>query len=561
MERTDSYVDRRGFLRGAAAGAVLLYSGSHRFSRAASVLLHSDSAPWIEATIPQLQALMASGALTARDLTLGYLQRIDGLNPLLHAVIETNPNAVAIAARLDNDRRTGVLRGPLHGIPIIVKDNIATLDNMQTTAGSLALLNSQVPADAPLVSKLRAAGAIILGKANLSEWANFRGFAPFNGWSARGGFTRDPYVLDFDPCGSSSGSAAAAAANLCSAAVGTETDGSVVCPSGNNLVVGLKPTLGLIPQDGIIPIGHSQDTAGPIARTVTDVAILLGVMQSPFGPVVGHSVPSDYTPFLQRGALQGARIGVDQRYFTENFGGEPDLVAVVNSVAIPALQSLGATVIPTDTGDPGLYFDAEFTVLLFEFKVQVAQYLAALGHTNMRTLADLIAFDIAHCTQEMTYFGQEVFELAESTSGDLTDPAYTAARQLCLQLTRAQGIDKALAQDNLDAIIAPSYSFASSPAAVAGYPNISIPVGQTPDGKPVGIWMYSTFLHEPKLLALAYDFEQGVKPRHTPQFLSSVPPLPPDAGICATLPKTSQSQAGLPHLRRHLGTNKPIPGR
>lgn len=561
MERTSSNLDRRTFLRSAAAGAALLYTGSRQPGWAASVSLPSDNAPWIEATIPQLQSMMASGALTSKDLTLGYIQRIKGLNPLLFAVIETNPNAVAIAAQRDNERRAGHLRGPLHGIPILVKDNIATDDNMQTTAGSLALLNSQVPSDATLVSNLRNAGAIILGKANLSEWANFRGNAPFNGWSARGGFTRDPYVLDFDPCGSSSGSAASAAANLCAAAVGTETDGSVVCPSGNNLVVGLKPTVGLVAQDGIIPIAHSQDTAGPIARTVTDVAILLGVMQSPFGPVAGHSVPPDYTPFLQRGALNGARIGVDQRYFTPDFGGEPDLVAVVNSVAIPALASLGATVVPTDTGDPGLYFDAEFTVLLFEFKVQVAQYMAALGHTDMRTLADLIAFDIAHCPQEMKYFGQEVFEAAEATSGDLTDPAYIAARQLCLQLTRAQGIDMALANDNLDAIIAPSYSFASSPAAVAGYPNISVPVGQTPDGKPVGIWMYSTFLHEPRLLALAYDFEQGVKPRRTPQFLSAVPPLPPDAGICATLPKTSQSQAGLPHLRRHLGTNKPIPGR
>ncbi|MCU1309299.1 MAG: Amidase [Candidatus Angelobacter sp.] len=568
MEHTSlnsSRIDRRTFLcLSATAGAGLLYGGWPQLTWAApqaQISLPSDNAPWIEATIPELQAMMSSGALTSRELTLGYLQRISSLNPLLHAVIQTNPNAVAIAAQLDNERRAGRIRGPLHGVPILVKDNIATNDNMQTTAGSLALLNSQVPSDAPLVSKLRSAGAVILGKANLSEWANFRGFAPFNGWSARGGFTRDPYVLDFDPCGSSSGSAVAAAENLCAAAIGTETDGSVVCPSGNNLIVGLKPTVGLVPQDGIIPIAHSQDTAGPMARTVTDVAILLGVIQSPFGPVAGHSVPSDYTGFLQRGALNGARIGVDQRYFTADFGGEADLVAVVNNVAIPALSSLGATVVPTDTGDSNLYFDAEFTVLLFEFKVQVAQYLAALGHTTMRSLADLIAFDIAHCPQEMKYFGQEIFDMAEATSGDLSDPTYTAARQLCLQLSRAQGIDMALAKDNLDAIIVPSYSFASSPAAVAGYPDISVPIGVTLEGKPVGIWMYSTFLHEPQLLAFAFDLEQKLKPRQTPQFLSSVPPLPPDAGICATLPKTSQSKAGLPHLRRHLGTNKSIPGR
>jgi amidase len=558
-------MDRRSFLRfGAAAGAGLLYSGWPRLSQAApqpQISLPSDNASWIERSIPQLQAMMSSGALTSRELTIGCLQRVDGLNPLLHAVIETNPNAIAIAAQLDNERRKGRLRGTLHGIPILVKDSIATGDNMQTTAGSLALLNSQVPGDALLVKNLRAAGAVILGKANLSEWANFRGFAPFNGWSARGGFTRNPYKLDFDPCGSSSGSAAAAAANLCAAAVGVETDGSIVCPAGNNLVVGLKPTLGLVPQDGIIPIAHSQDTAGPMARSVTDVAILLGVLQSPFGPVADHSVPSDYTIFLQRGALKGARIGIDQRYFTPDFGGEPDLVAVVNNIAIPALMSLGATVIPTDTGDPLKYFDAEGVVLLTEFKTQIAQYLAALGHTDIRTLADLIAFDIAHCPQEMKYFGQELFEFAETFSGNLNGLTYLPARQLCLQLTRAEGIDKALAQDNLDAIIAPSYSFATSPAAVAGYPDIAVPVGLTPDGKPAGIWMYSTFLDEPTLFGFAYDLEQELKPRRTPQFLSSVPPLPPDAGICDTLPKTSQSQAGLPHLRRHLGTNKPIPGR
>jgi amidase len=559
------YMDRRNFLRlGAAAGAGLLYSGWPRLSRAIpqpQISLPSENASWIERSIPQLQALMSSGALTSRELTLGYMQRIDGLSPLLHAVIETNPNAVAIAAQLDTERRGGRLRGHLHGVPILVKDSIATDDNMQTTAGSLALLNSRVPGDALLVNKLRAAGAVILGKANLSEWAGFRGFAPFNGWSARGGFSRNPYKLDFDPCGSSSGSAVAAAANLCAAAVGVETDGSIVCPAGNNLVVGLKPTLGLVPQDGIIPIAHSQDTAGPMARSVTDVAILLSALQSPFGPVVGHSVPSNYTLFLQRGALKGARIGIDQRYFTTDFGGEPDLVAVVNNIAIPALTSLGATVTPTDTGNLFNYMDAEITVLLTEFKAQIAQYLAALGHTQIRTLADLIAFDIAHCPQEMKYFGQEIFELSEATSGDLNDPTYLAARQFCLQLTRAEGIDMALAKDNLDAIIAPSYSFATSPAAVAGYPDIAVPVGLTPDGKPVGIWMYSTFLDEPKLLGFAYDLEQELKPRRTPQFLSSVPPLPPDAGICDTLPKTSQNQAGLPHLRRHLGTNKPIPWR
>jgi amidase len=500
---------------------------------------------------------MASGQLTSRDLTLRYLQRIAELNPLLGAVIQTNPEAVATAARRDNERRAGRLRGPLHGIPVLVKDNIATDDAMQTTAGSLALVNSRVPADAPLVRRLRSAGAVILGKANLSEWANFRGFAPFNGWSARGGFTREPYLLSFDPCGSSSGSAAAPAANLCAAAVGTETDGSVVCPSGNNLIAGLKPTLGLISQDGIIPIGHSQDTAGPMARTVTDVAILLGVLQTPFGPVAGHALPSDYTTFLRRGTLNGARIGVDRRYFTPDYGGEDDLIAVVQR-GLDAMAGLGATLVDTDSGDPFAYFDAEFTVLLVEFKAQIAQYLAGLRHTSLRTLADLIEFNIAHCPAEMKYFGQELFEIAESTSGDLTDPDYLAARARCVQLSRAEGIDAALQRDHLDAIVAPSYSFASSPAAVAGYPNLAIPVGLTPEGKPAGIWMYGGFLQEPTLLGLAFDLEHELQPRSAPQYLGAVPPEPPDAGICASLPATPHVFTGKAHLSHHLGTGKPF---
>jgi amidase len=555
-------VTRRTFLdTGMASGAALLAGGLSSLlhaSPSSAATIPGDGAPWLEATIPQLQALMASGQLSSRSLTQGYLARIGALNPVLGAIIETNPNAVAIAAGLDNERRAGRRRGPLHGIPVLVKDNIATADNMQTTAGSLALVNSRVPGDAPIVAKLRAAGAVVLGKANLSEWANFRGFAPFNGWSGRGGFTRDPYLLSFDPCGSSSGSAASAAANLCAAAVGTETDGSVVCPSGNNLVVGLKPTLGLLAQDGIIPIGHSQDTAGPICRTVTDVAILLGVMQTPFGPVAGHTVPASYTQFLKRGALNGARIGVDQRYFTPDYGGEDDLIAVAQE-GMAAMESLGATLIPTDSGDPFLYGDDEFTVLLFEFKVQIAQYLATLQHTSMRTLSDLIAFDISHCPAEMKYFGQELFEIADSTSGDLTDPTYLAARANCVLLSRAEGIDAALLRDNLDALIAPSYSFASSPAAVAGYPNISIPVGLTPEGKPAGIWMYGTFLHEPQLLGFAYDLEQAMQPRRRAPQLLGTPPQYADAGICASLPSKPHVFSGKAHLTRHIGTGKPLP--
>jgi len=547
---------RRAFLGAGVAGAAALAGGRLESLFPVSTAEAADE-PWIEATIPQLQALMAGGQLTSRELTQGYLERIASLNPLLGAVIQTNPNATSIAARLDNERRSGATRGLLHGIPVLVKDNIATDDQMQTTAGSLALVNSKVPADAPIVARLRAAGAVILGKANLSEWANFRGFAPFNGWSARGGFTREPYLLSFDPCGSSSGSAVAPAANLCAAAVGTETDGSVVCPAGNNLVVGLKPTLGLLSQEGIIPIGHSQDTAGPICRTVTDVAALLGAMQTPFGPAAGRSLPSDYRVFLRRGTLRGARIGVDRRYFTPDYGGEPDLVAVAQH-GLEAITDLGATLVDTDTGDPFAYFDAEFTVLLFEFKAQIAQYLSMLGHSRLLTLADLIAFNISHCPAEMRYFGQELFELAESTSGDLTDPDYLAARALCLDLARTHGIDAALQRDQLDAIVAPTYSFASSPAAVAGYPNMSIPIGLTPEGKPAGLWMYSGFLQEPKILGFAYDLEQQVRPRSTPEFLGAVPPAPPDAGICAALPSKPHLFTGKSHLPHHLGTGKPL---
>jgi amidase len=544
-------ITRRVFLgAGAASGAVLL-SGRIGSLFTATISAAADQ-PWIESGVPELQAMMASGALTSRALTLGYLDRIRTLNPLLAAVIETNSQAVGIAAQLDAERRAGFIRGPLHGIPILVKDNIATSDTMQTTAGSLALVNSTVPADAPIVARLRAAGAVILGKANLSEWANFRGFAPFNGWSARGGFTRDPYLLSFDPCGSSSGSAVAAAANLCAAAVGTETDGSVVCPSGNNLVVGIKPSLPLLSQDGIVPIGHSQDTAGPIARTVTDAAILLGVMQTPGIP----GVPSTYTPFLQRGALAGRVIGVDSRYFTEDYGGEPDLVAVAQQ-GIAALSSLGATVIEVDTGDSNAYFDDEFTVLLSEFKVQIAEYLATLRHTQLRTLRDLIDFNIAHCPAEMKYFGQELFELADSTSGDLTDPVYLAARANSAGLARS-GIDTVL--QSVDAIVAPTYSFASTPAAVAGYPNISIPIGLTPEGKPAGLWMYAGLHQEAKLIAFAFDLEQAVQPRRAAQFLGSVPPEPPDAGICEVLPSKPHVFTGKAHLPRHLGTGKPIKG-
>jgi amidase len=545
------YTTRRSFIRTTAVGGAALLTGG-----LASLFKESASAgtdfPFVEASIMQLQAAMAAGQLSARDLVRGYLNRIQQLNPTLHAVIETNPNAIAIAVGLDNERKAGYVRGPLHGIPLLVKDNIATRDNMQTTAGSLALYGSNVPADAPLIQRLRAAGAIILGKSNLGEWANFRGsdnvYPLAVGWSARGGDTKNAYDLSYTSWGSSSGSGAGAAASLCAAAVGTETDGSITGPSAVENIFGLKPTLGLISQDGIVPISHQQDTAGPMARSVTDVAILLGIMQTPFGAVAGQPLPSDYTQFLQHGSLQGKRIGRDVRFFDYSYygsgiPGDEETVAFAEN-ALAVMESLGATIVDTDTGDVFAYTNDEFTASLFEFKAQIAQYLQTLSHTNLRTLADLIAFDNAHCVQELVYYGQEIFEQAEM-EGDLSDPTYTAARNHATTVARA-GIDGAMMGDDLDAIVAPHLTNSTGPA-VAGYPNFSMPVGIRSSGRPAGMLMYSTFLHEPQLLAMAYDLEQALRARQQPQFLGSIIPIP-NAGLC-NQPHQPQGKAHLPHGR------------
>ena len=545
-------ITRRRFIGTAAGGSAALLTGG-----LASLLQSTVSAAgfdFIEATIPQLQAAMASGALTSAGLTMGYINRIQSLNPTLHAVIELNPNAVAIATALDNERRAGNVRGPLHGIPLLVKDNIATKDNMQTTAGSLAIYGSQVPADAPLIQKLRAAGAIILGKANLGEWANFRDdeaetYPLAVGWSARGGSTNNAYDLSYTSWGSSSGSANGAAANLCAAAIGTETDGSITGPSAVENIVGLKPTLGLVSQDGIIPIAHQQDTAGPMARSVTDVAILLGALQSPFGPVLGHQLPHDYTQFLQRGSLQGARIGRDVRFFDYSYYGSgiPGDQTTVEFAehALDVMQSLGATIVDTDTGDVFAYTDDEFTALLYEFKAQIADYLATLTHTDMRTLADLIAFNIAHCRQELVYYGQDIFESSEQTMGYPHNPIYVAARTHATDTARA-GIDNAIAADNLDAIVAPHLTNSTGPA-VAGYPNLSLPVGIRDSGRPAGMLIYSTFLREPQLIGFGYDLEQELNVRRQPQFLRSVIPVP-NAHLCTGGPSQPQVFTGRAHL-------------
>jgi amidase len=488
----------------------------------------STEKPFRDSTILELQAQLASGALTSVQLVRAYLDRIAAIDGRLHSVLETDPDAVATAATLDAERKSGTLRGPLHGIPILVKDNIAVAGSMQTTAGSLALIGAGVAGDSVVAARLRAAGAIILGKTNLSEWANFRGNAPFNGWSARGGFTRNPYLLSADPGGSSSGSAVATAANLCAAAVGTETDGSIVYPASQCCVVGLKPTVGLISQAGIIPIAASQDTAGPMTRTVTDAAILLGVLQSPFGPAAGQALPSDYLGSLQRGALRGARLGMDSAYFSPGSGLAADQLQIVQQ-AIEVARRLGAQVFTTDTAFDR--WDDEYTVLLYEFRAQIGGYLAGLPGPAPRTLEELVAFNTSHCAEEMRFFGQEVFEQALLLDGDLTSPTYLGARERCLQASRTSGIDLALAAGSLDAILAPSTT-STSPAAVAGYPNLSLPVGFGSSGLPVGMSFYAGPLSEPKLLALAYDLEQELQARRPPEQRGSAPADPPDAGLC-----------------------------
>jgi len=548
----DHTVSRRKFLGTTALGSAALLSGGltlllPRYATAAGGF------DFVEKSIPELQAAMASGQLTSKQLVMGYLNRIDSLNRLLHSVIETNPDAISIAEDLDRERRRGHVRGPLHGIPILVKDNIATDDRMETTAGSFALVGSQVPADALIIHQLRDAGAVILGKANLGEWANFRGsdivYPLAVGWSARGGNTINAYDLGYTSWGSSSGSANGVAANLCSVAVGTETDGSITGPSAVENIVGLKPTLGLVSQDGIIPIAHQQDSAGPMGRSVTDVAILLGALQSPFGDVLGHQLPSDYTQFLQRGALNGARIGRDVRFFDYSYygsgiPGDQHTVELAED-ALSVMESLGATIVDTDTGDVFAYTDDEFTALLYEFKAQIAEYLGTLTDTNMRTLADLIAFNNTHCHQELVYYGQDVFESSEQTMGYPHNPIYVAARTHATDTARS-GIDDALIGDNLDAIVAPHLTNSTGPA-VAGYPNLSLPVGLRRDSsRPAGMLMYSTFLRESQLIGFAYDLEQELNARSQPQFLRNVIPVP-NAGLC-NQQRPPQAFTGRAHL-------------
>ena len=495
-----------------------------------------------EATIADLQQRMQSGRDTARSLVDKYLARIEAVDrsgPALHSVIEINPDARTIADQLDAERKAKGARGPLHGIPVLIKDNIATADRMMTTAGSLALAGVTPPKDAFIVSRLRAAGAVILGKTNLSEWANFRSTHSSSGWSGRGGQTRNPYALDRNPSGSSSGSGAAIAANLAAAGVGTETDGSIVSPSNSNGLVGFKPTVGLLSRSGIVPISHSQDTAGPMTRTVADAAALLGAMAGadPDDPATARTHgPIDYTRFLDANGLKGARIGVARSKY---FGYSPATDRIAEA-AVAELTRQGATIVdPANIATLGKFDDGEFDVLLFEFKANLNKYLTWLGAASpVHSLKDVIAFNDAHADTEMPYFGQEIMTMAQK-KGVLTDAKYKATLARNRLLARALGIDATMNKFRLDALVAPtggpawltdltngdsSFANLSSPssvAAVAGYPHITVPAGDY-RGLPVGLSFFGRASSEGTLIKLAYAFEQATKHRKPPTFASSV---------------------------------------
>lgn len=499
-----------------------------------------------EATIGHLQAMMRAGRLTARALAEAYLARIDALDrggPGVNAIIEVNPDALSIADALDRERRDRGPRGPLHGIPVVLKDNVDTADRMQTTAGSLALVGTAPTRDATVAAKLRTAGAVILGKANLSEWANFRSTRSTSGWSGRGGQTRNPYALDRSPAGSSSGSAVAAAAGLAAAALGTETNGSIVAPAAASGVVGIKPTVGLTSRAGVVPIAHSQDTVGPFGRTVADAAAVLGALTGvdPRDPATAASAGSahaDYTAFLDPDGLRGARIGVARAYF-----GASEKADAIVEAALEVMRRHGAVIvdpadIPTLEGIVGS--PSVLDVLLYEFKVDLNAYLATRTGVPVRTLADVIAFNEEHRDRELPYFGQELFVRSEAI-GPLTDPAYRAALEKNHRLARQEGIDAVIESHSLDALVAPTGgpatpvdlvngdrrewvrgSSASTPAALAGYPLLSLPAGYC-FGLPVNITFMGRAWSEPVLIRLAYAFEQAVKVRQPPRYLPSIP--------------------------------------
>ena len=538
-------MNRRSFLQITALGCGQLFVRPAPAKpldrpRAASPLFRLNPVVLEEATISDLQAAMKSGQETAASLTKKYLQRIasiDRSGPALNAVIEINPEALAIARALDKERKAKGPRGLLHGVPILLKDNLDTGDRMMTTAGSLALVGSLAPRDSFVAQKLRAAGAVILGKTNLSEWANFRSSRSTSGWSGRGGQTKNPYALDRNPSGSSSGSAVAVAANLCAAAIGTETDGSIVSPSSFNGIVGIKPTVGLVSRAGIIPIAQSQDTAGPMTRTVADAAILLSALvgTDPRDPSTEKSLgksQADYAKFLDPRGLRGARIGVARKHFGLRAGADK-----VVEAAIETMKSCGAIIVdPADLPTHGKFEDSEFEVMLYEFKAGLNAYLAGLGpRAPVRTLKEIIGFNERNKEKELLYFGQDTFIKAEA-KGPLSEKAYIDALKKNRLLSRDEGIDAVMNQHRLDALFAPTTGPAhkmdllygdrdtggsSTPAAVAGYPSITVPAGHV-FGLPVGVSFFGRAYSEPTLLKLAFAFEQATKVRQPPKFLPTV---------------------------------------
>ena len=534
---------RREFLKTAAAAAAIVTMSSVELpAQASAPATVPKDFELNEITLDALQRGLASGKYTAQQLATDYLARIEAVDksgPRVNAVIEINPEALAIADQLDRERRNKKSRGPLHGIPVLIKDNIGTSDRMQTTAGSLALAGSHPPQDAFLVQRLRAAGAVILGKTNLSEWANFRGDHSTSGWSARGGLTRNPYVLDRNPSGSSSGSAVAVSSNLCAVAVGSETDGSVVSPSSLNGIVGIKPTVGLISRSGIIPISQTQDTAGPMARCVADAAMLLSALAGPDpdDPATQAAQPhihDDYTRFLDAIGLRGARIGVVRKL--AGFNVQVDRLF---AAALEAIKAAGAEVVdPVEMASVGKLDNPETQVLLYEFKDGLNRYLRSLGpQAPVHSLAEIVAFNQKNAARELQYFGQELMEKAERKES-LASAEYLKSLQDCRRLSRQDGIDAALEKSKLDALVAPTDSPAwptdlvlgdhflsgtSTLAAVAGYPHITVPMGFVA-GLPVGFSFFGKAWSDPQLIKLAYAYEQATVMRKPPQFHPTVEP-------------------------------------
>ncbi|MEO6331710.1 MAG: amidase [Gemmatimonadaceae bacterium] len=535
--RAGDGIDRRTFVeRSLAGGAALFLAGGTAVEADAQWAGATQQDEFFELSIATLSERMRRGAITSRALTERYLARIESIDragPRVNSIIELNPDALTIADRRDAERTAGRVRGALHGIPVLIKDNIDTADRMRTSAGSLALAGSTPPRDAFIVERMREAGAVILGKTNLSEWANFRSTRSTSGWSARGGQTRNPYVLDRNPCGSSSGTATAIAADLATIGIGTETDGSIICPASICGLVGVKPTVGLWSRSGIIPISTSQDTAGPMARTVADAAVLLGALaasdpRDATTAARARRSRTDYTTGLDAGALRGARIGV-----ARNLAGFNPHVDKLFDEATAALKNAGATIVdPANISGAEKLGEPEFDVLLYEFKHGLNAYLASLGPSApVKTLAQVIEFNEREREREMPWFAQEIFERAQQKTPTRT--AYRKARAACLRLARTEGIDATLAKHRLDAIVLPSNQPAwftdvlngdhftggnSTFAAVAGYPSVTVPMGLVHE-LPVGVSFIGPAWSESRLLALAYAFEQHTQARQPPRYL------------------------------------------